>query len=360
MNRRTHGFTLVETLLAIIISSMVIGIVTYLVHNFFSEQRNLEVWSSGQLEMSSSLKDLDGDIRNIVRLDPTENLTSSGTSEYFGLTSIPSGKEPSVCLNDSTSSVFRYTTLNRKLRSERMLRAWSETADADKTNQSNELRITADATLKSLFNSNGGPKELSLVDADRRYIRRYRVSSHTMNLDSRLDPYTGLPAVDGAGAPMTFDYVSVYLRMPLNVEASAINKKTAVFITGSEVYASNTFYVCLRRSDHSLIKYNEVTEEVEVLLPNPQVDFSIESFKVSYFATKAGIRVEPANFVQDMLTAANSACHDTVLLRLNLKASDAYLARSANQGIADTKADINRSRTVFSQNLNVKRPLGCL
>ncbi|MGE9745406.1 PulJ/GspJ family protein [Bdellovibrio bacteriovorus] len=357
--KKNSGFSVMELLLAVSISTIVIGIVTYLIHNFFSEQRNLEVWSGGQLEMSMALKNAEGDIRNVIRFDPVENLTSASSVAYFGLTSLTAGLEPSVCLNDATGSVIRYTTLDRKQRSERVLRAWSELADVNKTGSSHELRLTADSSDSSMFGSSKSPREIVLVDADRRYIRRYKVASHTMRLNATLDPYDDQPRVDSFGNPIKFNYVSVILKSPPTANGSTITPKTSVFITGTEVYSSNTYYLCLRKSDRSLIKFDENSRQETVLLQNPHADFTINSFKIGYLATKSGLRVEPANFIPDMLNASNNVCFNTVLFDLKLDASDSYLKRNQTQTVGDIKSTISRQRTVFSQNLNLKRPLSC-
>lgn len=357
--KKSSGFSVMELLLAVSISTMVIGIVTYLIHNFFSEQKNMETWSAGQLEMSMALRTIEGDIRNVIRMDPVENLSNSSSVEYFGLTSLSPGMEPSVCLNDNGASVIRYTTLDRKQRSERVLRAWSEMADSNKTGASHELRLTADETEASMFTATKMPVEVVLVDADRRYLRRYTVVSKRMSLSTNLDPYDDLPKVDSFGAPVTFKYASAILKNPTNISGSAITSKTAVFITGSEVYSSRTYSLCLRKSDRSLIRFDENTREETVLLQNPHVDFTIESFRVGYMATRAGIRVEPASFLPEMLSLSNMACINTVMFTLNLNASESLLKRNQSQTVGELKTQIMRQRTVYSQNLSIKRPLSC-
>lgn len=357
--KHKSGFSVIELLTAMSISIMVVATVTYLLYGFFAEQRNLDVWSGGQFEMSLALNNIEGDVRNVIRLDPTENLTSAGADEYFGLTSIPVGMEPPVCANDATGSVIRYTTLDRKQRPERVLRAWSEVVDVNETGPSHELRLSADNSDASMFGDSRSPKELVLVDADRRYIRRYKVSSHLMNLGGNLDPYDDLPKNDSFGNPIIYNFARVSLRSPSTVDSSPIPIKTSVFITGTEAYSSSTYYVCLRRSDRSLIKFDENTGADTVLLKNPSVDFTVGSFNIGYLATKPGLRVEPPNFVTDMLTATNRTCFNTVLLDLKLNASAAYLDRNKDQAVGEIKTDIKRQRTVFSQNLNMKRPLMC-
>ncbi|WP_374000921.1 type II secretion system protein J [Bdellovibrio bacteriovorus] len=357
--KKNSGFSIMELLLAVSLSTMVIGIVTYLIHNFFSETKSMETWSSGQLEMSMALKTIEGDIRNVIRMDPVENLTSSSSVEYFGMTSLSPGMEPSICLNQDGASVIRYTTLDRKQRSERVLRAWSEMADANKTGNAHELRLTADETEASMFNASKMPVEVVLVDADRRYLRRYTVVSKRMNLSSNLDPYDDLPKTDSFGAPIIFKFASAILRTPANVGGSAIISKTAVFITGTEVYSSRTYSLCLRKSDRSLIRYDENTREETVLLQNPHVDFTIESFRVGYMATRAGLRVEPASFLPEMLNLPNLECINTVMFTLNLNASDSLLKRNQSQAVGELKTQIMRQRTVYSQNLSIKRPLSC-
>lgn len=348
------GFTVVELLLAIGLSALVVSTATYLLHQFFSEHKNLEVWSSGQFEMSSALKDIEGDIRNVVRFDPKED----GNQEYLGIASIDAGTEPSECLNAPGTPVVRYTSLDRKSRSERVLRAWSEIDSSGKMQPKDELRISADNTTSSLFTQSKGPREVVLVDADRRYIRRYEVVRHTMHLNSNTDPYDDLPKVDSFGNAMQFNYVSVFLNNPKGVQEENTNKKASVFVTGSEVYNSRTYFVCLRKTDRSLVKINQATKEVSVLLLNTNADFEIDRFVVGYMGTRRNVRVEPPSF-QPTMAGATGDCVNTVLLELYLKATQAFINRTQQNAVGEVKKDILRRRTVFSPNLNIKRPLSC-
>ncbi|WP_413944112.1 type II secretion system protein J [Bdellovibrio sp. HCB-162] len=348
------GFTVVELLLAIGLSALVISTATYLLHQFFSEHKNLEVWSSGQFEMSLALKDIEGDLRNVVRIDPKEE----SVRDYIGITSIESGSEPAECLNTTGAPVLRYTSLDRKTPSERALRAWSEVDSSGKSLPKDELRISTENVATSLFTQSKAPKEIVIVDADRRYIRRYEISRHVMHLNSPLDPYDDLPKVDSFGNPVFFNYVSVFLSNPKGATNENTNKKASVFVTGSEVYNSRTYFVCLRKTDRSLIKINQATREVSVLLTNSNADFEIDRFVVGYMGTRRNVRVEPASFQFEM-TGATADCVNTVLLELYLKATQSFINRTQQNTIGETKLDILRRRTVFSPNLNMKRPLSC-
>ncbi|WII71984.1 hypothetical protein QJS83_16090 [Bdellovibrio sp. 22V] len=347
------GFTIVELLLAIGLSTLVIGVTTFLLHQFFNEHRSIEVWSSGQFEMTSTLSDIEGDIRNLVRLDPVEN----SSVEYFGVKSIPVGAEPGDCLNTPDAPVIRYTSLDRRRRSERVLRAWAELYDSEKSAPANELRLTADSTADSLFTNSQGPREVVLVDADRRYIRRYQVARHVMHLQSPTDPYDDLQKTDNFGQPKTFDYVSVFLRNPLGSDGAVTTKKEAVFITGSEVYPSNTFFLCARKSDRSIVKINQSTQETVVLLQNPTGDFQFDSLRIMYFGTRPGVRVETANFAANM--DVNGNCVNTIHIALRLVPTAAALAVNDQRMVKDVKLEAIRRRTIFSPNLNIKRPLSC-
>lgn len=352
--KKNAGFTMIELLLAVGLSTLVVGATTYLIYQFFSEHRSLEVWSSGQFEMSSSLRDLEGDIRNIVRLDPIEQ----GADKYLGLRQVAAGLEPSVCLNDASSPVFRYTSLDRRRHSETLLRAWSEEANSGKKNGADELRITYDGTADTLFNSERAPREIVLVDADRRYLRRYVVDGFIPRMNTNLDPYDDAPKVDTYGQPIYFSYVSVYLKNPPGIRGEEVTKASSVFITGSEAYAANTYFVCLRKKDRALIKYDQVAQQEKVLLHNPMEEFEIDALRVGYLGTRPNVRVEPESFlfaVTDELTE----CMNTVFLELKLKANSRFADRNKGQMIGDLKSDILRRRTVFSPNLNMKRPISC-
>lgn len=354
MKKKNAGYTFVELLLAVGLSTIVVGTTTYLIYQFFSEHRSLEVWSSGQFEMSFSLRDIEGDIRNIVRLDPIEE----GADKYLGLRQIVVGLEPSVCLNDENSPVFRYTTLDRRRSSETLLRAWSEQDNSGKKAGGDELRLTHDGTSDSLFNAERAPREIVLVDADRRYLRRYVVDGFSPRMGTNLDPYDDAPKVDTYGRPVSFNYASVYLKNPPGVRDEEVAKVSSVFITGSEAYAANTYFVCLRKTDRALIKYDQVAQTEKVLLQNPMEDFEIDTLRVGYLGTRPNVRVEPESFIF-AVSESQIECLNTVFLELKLKTTDRFASRNQGQMVGDIKSDILRRRTVFSPNLNMKRPIAC-
>ncbi|MDG0814964.1 hypothetical protein [Bdellovibrio svalbardensis] len=359
MKLKNYGYTMVELLLAVGLATLVIGGTINVIYYFFAEKQNLDGWSSTQIEMSFAIKNLENDIRNVARLEPAEDLLVSGDGKYFGLTSISPGDEPSECMNDATHSVFRYTSLDRYLRSERVLRAWSELNDADKTAAANELRVTADASTDSLFSDGKKPSEITLVDADRRYIRRYEVASATMNLNSALDPYDDQAKTDASGNAIIYNYASVFLRSPKNVNNSATAKTPSVFITGSEIYASTTYIVCLRKADLNLVKIDSLQGKTTVLLQNNPREFNTSSFIAKYLGTKKGIRVDPANFFTDIIASPQGACVNSVYLELK-----GTLALKNQSGAATTsnvvKNTVTRARTIFATNLNAKRALACI
>jgi hypothetical protein len=352
----SKGFSITEILLGIALGGMVIVSTASILYYFFTERNRLETWSSGQLEMSVAVKSIESDLRNVARMEPMEDLRTVNDSLYFGLTSINAGEEPSVCNNSVTSSVFRYTTLNRLWPQAKSMRTWSEVDSSDKTGAANELRVTVDATEDALFSNSKLPKEIVLVDADRRYIRRYDVVSRTLHLNMTTDPYDDLPKTDTSGNPVVFNYASVLLKRPNGITGNEITAKPAVFITGSDVYASSTNFVCLRKSDRSVIRYNELTGQTDVLLSNTAKDFNIQTFVVKYLATKKGIRVDPVNFFTSTLSNPSGACVNTIYV--NVSGEVLRNAESASQN-KDIKHTVSRNRTIFATNLNSQRPLLC-
>ncbi|QDK39542.1 hypothetical protein [Bdellovibrio sp. NC01] len=359
MKKRKNGYTMIELLLAAGLATLVIGGTIQVIYFFFSEKKNLDDWSSTQIDMSFSIKNIENDLRNVVRFDPTEDLLANNDGLYFGLSSITPDNAPAECLADATHSVFRYTALDRNTRSERLLRSWSETNDSGKSASANELRVTADGTDQSLFQANKAPTEITIVDADRRYIRRYEVGSVKMNLNSATDPYDDQAKTDANGNQLTYNYASVFLKMPKNAKASPTQLTSSVFITGSEAYASSTVFICLRKTDLSLIKIEPLTNKTTVLLQNRPAEFNVSSFVAKYLGTKKGVRVDPANFLPDTFSDPNGFCVNSIYLELKatlpLK-NQAGAATSSNM----TKNTVSRARTIFATNLNAKRALACI
>lgn len=355
MRHKDAGFTLTELLVTTVISGLILSAAVTILHQVFAENRNLQGWSTGQFEMTMALRELESDIRNIVRLQPPEGVS---TREYFGLTSLNAGEEPSQCANGTGASVIRYTTLDRHRQAESLLRAWSEKNDSGKLTAANELRVTADKTPDSLFHGTDDPSEIVLVDADRKYLRRYSTAKVTMNLDYGFDPYDDLAKTDSFGLPILFNFASVLLKNPKGIGGAATPIIDATLITGSEAYASKTYVICLRKSDRSLIKIDEADDSEIVLMNNPTDDFEIERFSITYMATKKGVRVEPAGFQANM-AGVNAECINTISFELSLVVSAAVKAAGGAMHVPDTEK-ILRRRVIFSPNLNSDRAGKCL
>lgn len=352
--KNAKGYTLIEVMMAAALGTLVISSTIGFLVYFFSEKTRLDSWSSGQLEMSMAIKNIEREIRNVVRLEPSEDLRVAKDELYFGLTSIPIGEEPSVCLNDATHSVFRYTTLSRTLRQEKSMRSWSETNSADKSSPADELRVSTDNTETALFSEKNLPSEILAVDADRRFIRRYRVISRVTHLNSINDPYDDAPKTDAGGNAILFNYASVLLGLPTGIQGTKTALMPAVFVTGSDIYASTTYFVCIHKTENKLIKYNPLKNTQEVLLAGKAPEFTLKSFQVSYLATKKDVRVDPVNFVPSTLTDTGD-CVNTVFITLT-----AENQTPKTGSVQDTKTEISRSRTVFATNLGSRRPLTCL
>lgn len=354
--KKNEGFTLIELLIALGLSFIVISGALSIIYYFMSASKSLDSWSGAQNEMSIALRSIENDIRNVTRIDPSEDLQHMADGLYFGVSSVASGEEPSDCLNDVTGSVARYTTLDRFLRSEKTMRSWSENKDANNSGVNNELRVSADATTNSLFRTDSKPTEVVLVDADRRYIRRYSVGSVVVSLNSIFDPYDDTPKTDINGNPILFNYAKVLLNLPKTLKNTNTARLTPVFISGSDVYAANTYFICLRKTDRSLVKINLMLNQTTTLLQSSP-SLSLTSFSVKYLATKKGLRVESANFITDMESAPNVTCVNTVYLELN--ASIVQNVKTNTVAQQATKNKVLRSRTVFATNLNYKRPIVC-
>lgn len=353
--KNNKGFTLTELLVASAISMIVVGSSMTLLFYFFREKTQLDTWSTGQIEMSMAIKNLESDLRNVVRVEPQEDFQSAGDSLYFGVTDVPVGNEPATCLNDTNNSVIRYTALDRFKRQERTLRTWSEQSDVDQSGPAFELRVTTDGSDDSLVSNKNLPKELVVVDADRRYTRRYEVASRVFHLNATLDPYDDQPKVDSTGSAVVFNYASLLLKKPSTASSTKTSTKQSVFITGSDVYASNTFVMCLRKSDRSLVKYNTITQEETVLITNNNQEFRLKAFKIGYLNTRPGTRVDPVNFFSSLIDTPLGHCVNVIHVTLSAEVTKGQM--DAEQKAL--KSGISRSRTIFATNLNSRRALSC-
>lgn len=350
-----RGFTVVELLIGIGLSSIIIASATALVYGYLEQNSDFQGWADTNAESQLLREDLNRLLRNTVRLDPAENLSVVGDGGYFGLTNLPASLIPDACKADQ--SVVRMTSFVRNKGSVRLLRSWDETLDAGKTGVAHELRVNHEPdTNIALFTARSAPKEVILVDADQMSTRRYKVHSHRIILNSVLDPNDDLPKTKADGTPLRFDYVAVALEMPNNQLATPIPVESLRFITGSEAIPSSTLVLCQDAVKGSVIEINQTENTTKVLLTNPVGKYDAKEFRIKFAAPKAMATLNNDSFKELIFATPEANCINAAQLTLVLFPQEKAANSEKRKAILKP---IVSSRYLFLPNFNSRRPASC-
>jgi prepilin-type N-terminal cleavage/methylation domain-containing protein len=354
-DRSNRGFSLLEIMVALGISSVVLAGATAYLFYFFNQHSLFDQWSGVHQDSYVSLEKLQNDLRNVISLSPVEDLrTIVGDKKYFGLASLTGAEVPGACLNNADFNAIRVTTLNRKKIPEKTLRLWDESISSGLPGAAHEIRISADATASSLFQAGYTPKEIVLVDADRLYTRRYEVVSATLHLGTTIDPTD-----DVNKAPTIFNYARVHLKNPKDLANLTNPKKVAVFVTSSEVFDASTSVYCVDSADKIVKGIDTTTGTAVNLFEITNNDFLLKSFRFVFAKTHLSARLEDSSFSPNIFAPSLLGCANVVKFKLELTPTAGRLLKLKAQNIAEGSANIKRSRTLFLPNLQLKRAVGC-
>lgn len=349
------GFSLIEVLVALGISTIVLlGAGSYFY--YFSNQHSLFTqWSSVHQDSYISLDHLQNDLRNIVLINPAEDLSALNDNKYFGLASLAGAEVPSDCLNNADFNSLRTTILNRKRSPVKTLRLWDETSSSGGAGPIHELRVTYDGTPNSLFQAGYAPQEIILVDADRRFTRRYEVVRHTMEIGTSIDP-----SDDINKAPRHFSYARVFLKNPKSAVGVAIPKRPAVFVTSSEVFESSTAVYCTTSADKTVIRKTSGSVPISHVFKVTNLDYSLKSFKFKFARTRSTQRVEDSIFLDSIFDPSQFRCTNLLKFQLEIEPSAIRIEKMKSQNMSGSASTtIKRSRTLFLPNLSSVRQVSC-
>lgn len=354
-DRRDLGFTAIEILIAVALSTLVAaGALSFLFY-FFAQFNLFDQWSGSHQDSSLSLEQIQNDLRNIVLLNPAEDLSAINDFRYYGVATLAASVAPTYCASDANFNVALTTSLSRKKRPEKVLRVWDEIASSGKSGATHELRLTADATTDSLFNSSSSPKEITIIDADRFYTRRYKVISYKMNIGTTIDPVD-----DVDRAPNTFNYVSVLVENTKTVTGLINPKRRAVFVTSSEVFESATEVYCYNKNTKTIFRSNLATGVGADLFQVRGLDYDIVASKFLFAKTSPKQRLENATFFNSTFTSGVAGCINVMKIEIDLNPSAARKEKAKFQGSNEVYKKMVRSRMIFLPNLSFKRPISCM
>lgn len=348
------GFTAIELLIGLGLSTIIISSATVLVYQYLQQNSDFQLWADAQSEGQLIREDFNKMFRNSVRLEPPEDLQSSGDGDYLGITTLTGDLAPSVC--DATQSVLRLTSFERNKKSVRLLRAWDEMSNGDKNGAPNELRVYYDASEAALFQKNSGPSELTIVDADQMWIRRYKVKKYRFVRNTPYDPQDDLSKIDTNGKSKTFDYVSVDLEMPKNQKDNSITKQNVRFITGSEALPTKTSVLCKAKTDGSLIEINQSEKTTTTLLKNPIGKYSVTDFMIHFASPKAKAQLQDSDFKVTTQGKNGVVCANSAKISLILNPENLALDQESRKNILKP---IVSTKLLFLTNFSVKRPANC-
>ena len=360
VNKNSRGFTLTEILIASAISIMIFVNLAYVLHNFFTEQKSMEIWTDVNLEANRAFKAIHNEIRNTIKLTPFENLNNIADSKYIGVTSLKNEETPEICMNDENFKVIQYTALMKRKKSEVLRRAWSEQDSANKNGSNHQLRVSWLNGDKSVITSEGDKdKEITIVDADQRFIRRYRVTRVTLSNNVTIDPYDNAVHLDSTGNPIRHTYWNLELKSPYTSKRTNTNTEVANFVTGSDVYESETNILCVHKNSKQVVKYNVQTDKYVDLFNINQSEFNIQKFYIGYLNTNKANRIDKDAYFLSVDDLDHIECLNVLKLEVIFVATAQLQKKIEQLSVREARLDLSRSSVIYPHNLNMKRPIFC-
>lgn len=311
--------------------------------------------NEGWLEATSASRELQLSLNNVIRLDPMESLApappgGAAKGVYPGITALEKKDMPAECRKDGEFTALRMTSIVPKRQPEKLLRKWSS-ASAGKTGRAHELRLSLKMGA-SIFSMAKPPREITLIDVDGKFKRRYRVKKFD-NRKTNLHPYDDLPKKGPDGKDIIFEYTAVLLDEPLlpNSTYTVSPPDPAVtFLVNSMMYHTNTTVVCVSRDSGDLLEISDRSSRG--LISRGGKLTSILKFKVDFANTQKKGRVDQLEFKPSLDDFPDRECVDMARFAFDLSVRDPRKPGGPH-------ASVQISRNIVVPNLHGKRPPAC-
>ncbi|MCM2277137.1 MAG: hypothetical protein NDJ89_03610 [Oligoflexia bacterium] len=296
---------------------------------------------SAKVEVLSSLDVMGATLFNAAPLQPKEGLLADGDALYKGLAGMASGASFPFCRFEAGGaserfSIARVSAIRGRVRTETTLRPWNESS-------SDKIRLSFHSEAGYPFQPGATvpEKEILLIDGDNLSTRRYRVKRADHIVTDR-EPYADVQ-VPGA----TYEYTELTVEPPPLPNAASQARMPISFISGSTAYVASTQVLCVAGDDGTLIAHDEATGQRTVIYDPRPDKVRIETFNISYFATKSGAILDPSSYGLFPGTIDAIDCINAAMITLELK-DQAGSART-----------LRRQKQVLLNNYNIRRPMAC-
>ncbi len=272
------GFTIIEVLVAAVVSVILLLATTELTTGYFRESQTFLNKLMGQTQVRAVYTILQTQIENAVKLNPPEDLVAPSDGLYQGVANIAGGFKPNFCsLSMDGSAIvnggFRVTYLRPGLQRETLASPWTESVGGAMI-----FNTPPGAAANSTIAKAREGQELVLIDSNGKSRRRYVIANVSPRPASNLD-IAGNTRFDSNGVQIQFFYTDVTVRQPKNYGGTT-TAQAVTFTAGSAAYGSSTEVVCLDSGTSNLVSYNEETDTKKVILNSGQ--FSIRQFRVAF------------------------------------------------------------------------------
>ena len=350
---KNKGFTLLELMIAGSLGCILLFFGYTILVSSIKTSNQSDQTNEGWLEATSAGTILNLQLKNVLRIEPAENLVENGPAVYSGIMPIFGENAPKDCEKSENYSVLKLTTILRRKNSERILRKWDPNS-AGAIGPSNKLHISFTKDV-SVFSQPNPPKELALLDIDGRFKRRYEVVSFE-NVHTTEHPNTGLTSMDASGKPIFYDYTKVLLNDPSlgdgTLRVKHLDEDSEVsFITNSMMLPTETFYVCVSKTTGDVVQIRNNQSWGLFRLGNKKT--KILKLKFSFANSDGKSRIDQLPFLEQLETYPKRTCVDLVKFQLTISTNVGKDGKVAPGGGAEI------SRDVLIPNLNSNRSPSC-
>jgi hypothetical protein len=349
VRNNSRGYNMIEMMMASALLVVVILGTLQLFADGLKPLVNSLKTQKAKTEVNLSLASIKRELFNAVLLNPEEPLLISTDSLYKGLAGLKSHPKcrfavDSIDPSREQYSIFRATSVMRKIPPEELLKAWAF------TDTINDLRISYHDSAEYMFQpaTMDQVKEIAIIDIDGTYRSRFLVKSAKHMPAANIDPYTLLPDPDPTKvfAPWT----QLVLEMPKNAAGTTLPPLAFNFISNSMVYPVKTKTYCMDKDQNKIIIYDESNDTVSDFFDGESYDVDIVRFEMRYLNTVKTQRVDKTVFISfPDSDIVKRRCINLFELSMELK----------KRNVEGTTATIRFGTSGLLHTFNEHRPANC-
>lgn len=365
-----NGFTLIEVLVSLVISGIILMASVSLMVSTASVEGD-SIKASQQIDLVMTLNGVRDKLSNVTKLYPSHDLYDPEDKLYYGLSDIRGENLLKDICHEGHALIYTLTDTTKS--PTKTLRYWNEgNLNAPGISKTLVTQFDEGENFSSSFKAfetlqtNEPPKELIAIDADGKIKRNYLIN--------KIVNYTSPQVSDSiTNEPYADPHVAITVEAPRTLksnQAADINS-LASFLTGSLLYPSNTFYVCLEKDTKHLIEgYLYKPNLKKTLMMSGQSRTNLTSLNFEFIGTRPDKKINVIDYFTDLplaksvisavTTKQNTSEYEIQttrecvnIVRLTLMAE---LVSNKQGGRSEI---IKNQKTVFINNFMPDRPVKC-